>query len=156
VTSRSGEVLGELIFGHEKAGIFTESHERIVEGLAAQAAIAIDNARLYDDARKARIAAETANRLKDEFLATVSHELRTPLNAILGWTRLLRDGKLEEDKREQAIEIMERNALSQQQIIEDILDVSRIITGKLRLEVAPVELAAVIEAAIDSTRPSAA
>jgi signal transduction histidine kinase/CheY-like chemotaxis protein len=156
VTSRSGEVLGGLVFGHEEAGMFTESHERIVEGLAAQAAIAIDNARLYDDAKKARIAAETANRLKDEFLATISHELRTPLNAILGWARLLRGGKLEEEKREQAIEIVERNALSQQQIIEDILDVSRIITGKLRMEVAPVELAAVIEAAIDSIKPSAA
>jgi signal transduction histidine kinase/DNA-binding response OmpR family regulator len=155
VTSRSGEVLGGLFFGHEKAGMFTESHERIVEGLAAQAAIAIDNARLYDAARKARIAAETANRLKDEFLATVSHELRTPLNAILGWSRLLRGGKLEEEKKDQALEIVERNALSQQQIIEDILDVSRIITGKLRLEVAPVELAAIIEAAIDSIRPSA-
>jgi signal transduction histidine kinase len=108
-----------------------------------------------DSARKARVAAETANRLKDEFLATVSHELRTPLNAILGWTRLLRGGKLDEDKKDQALEIVERNAVSQQQIIEDILDVSRIITGKLRMEVAPVELAAVIEAAIDSIEPSA-
>src|SRR5688572_23116583 len=155
VVSRTGEGIGGLFFGHEKAGVFTESHERIVEGLAAQAAIAIDNARLYETARKARIAAETANRLKDEFLATVSHELRTPLNAILGWSRLLRGGKLEDEKKDQALEIVERNALAQQQIIEDILDVSRIITGKLRMEISPVEIAAVIEAALDSIRPSA-
>jgi signal transduction histidine kinase len=105
--------------------------------------------------RKAKSDAETANRLKDDFLATVSHELRTPLNAILGWARLLRSGRLDEKKTEQALEIVERNALSQQQIIEDILDVSRVITGKLRLEVAPIEIADVVAAAIDSVRPSA-
>jgi signal transduction histidine kinase/DNA-binding response OmpR family regulator len=155
VISRSGEVLGGLFFGHAAAGVFTERHERIVEGLAGQAAIAIDNARLYESAKKARKDAETANRLKDDFLATVSHELRTPLNAILGWARLLRSGRLDENKKEQAMEIVERNALAQQQIIEDILDVSRIITGKLRLEAGPVELSAVVEAAVDSIRPSA-
>ena len=116
---------------------------------------AIDNARLYEAAQKARSEAETANRLKDEFLATVSHELRTPLNAILGWTRLLRTGRLDDAKKEQAAEIVERNAVAQQQIVEDILDVSRIITGKLRLEVAPVELGPIVEAAVDSMRPSA-
>ncbi len=92
---------------------------------------------LYEAAQKARSDAEKANRLKDEFLATVSHELRTPLNAILGWARLLRTGRLDEQKKQQAVEIVERNAIAQQQIVEDILDVSRIITGKLRLEVAP-------------------
>ena len=155
VISRSGEVLGVLFFGHSEADVFTERHERIVEGLAGQAAISMDNARLYEEARKARSEAETANRLKDEFLATVSHELRTPLNAILGWARLMRGGRLDDEKREQAMEIVERNAVVQQQIIEDILDVSRIITGKLRLEVAPVELAVVVKAAIDAIRPSA-
>jgi signal transduction histidine kinase/DNA-binding response OmpR family regulator len=155
VISRSGEVLGGLFFGHAETGVFTERQERIVQGLAGQAAIAIDNARLYEAARNARKDAETANRLKDDFLATVSHELRTPLNAILGWARLLRSGRLDDSKKEQAVEIVERNALAQQQIIEDILDVSRIITGKLRLEVSPVELSAVVEAAIDSIRPSA-
>jgi signal transduction histidine kinase/CheY-like chemotaxis protein len=155
VTSRSGEVLGGLFFGHSKAGVFTERDERIVEGLAAQAATALDNARLFESAQKARSEAELANRLKDEFLATVSHELRTPLNAMLGWTRLLRAGKLDESRHLQALATVERNAVAQQQIIEDILDVSRIITGKLRLDVSPLELAAIVEAAIDSVRPTA-
>jgi signal transduction histidine kinase/ActR/RegA family two-component response regulator len=155
VLSRSGEVLGGLFFGHSKPSVFSERHELIVEGLAAQAAIAIDNARLYETAQKARREAEVANRLKDEFLATVSHELRTPLNAILGWARLLRGDKLDPVKQARALEVIERNALAQQQIIEDILDVSRIITGKVRLEIAPIELAAVVQAAIDSVKPAA-
>jgi signal transduction histidine kinase/CheY-like chemotaxis protein len=155
VVSRSGEVLGGLFFGHSKPGIFTERHERIVTGLAGQAAIAMDNARLYEAARKARQEAETANRLKDEFLATVSHELRTPLNAIFGWSRLLRTGRLDSASASHAVEIIVRNAKAQEQIIEDILDVSRIITGKIRLHVSPIEIAPAIEAAIDSLRPTA-
>jgi signal transduction histidine kinase/CheY-like chemotaxis protein len=155
VISRSGEVLGGLFFGHSRPAAFSERHERIVEGLAGQAAIAIDNARLFDAAQKAKLEAELANRLKDEFLATVSHELRTPLNAMLGWTRLLRTGKLDETKQRQALETVERNAVAQQQIIEDILDVSRIITGKLRLDLSPVDLAVVVAEAADSIRPSA-
>jgi signal transduction histidine kinase/DNA-binding response OmpR family regulator len=155
VMSRSGDVLGGLFFGHSRPAAFSARHERIVEGLAGQAAIAIDNARLFEAAHKAKIEAETANRLKDEFLATVSHELRTPLNAMLGWTRLLRAGKLDEAKQRQALETVERNAVAQQQIIEDILDVSRIITGKLRLEVSPVDLGAIVSEAADSIRPSA-
>ena len=103
----------------------------------------------------AQSAAETANRLKDEFLATVSHELRTPLNAILGWVQLLRKGNLDSAKTARALETIERNARSQNQLIEDILDVSRIITGKLRLNVRLVELVYVIEAALDSVRLAA-
>jgi len=155
VISRSGEVLGGLFFGHEKSGVFNERAEQIVVGLAGQAAIAIDNARLFESAERARHAAEKANRLKDEFLATVSHELRTPLNSILGWSNLIRNGSLTPEMQTRAFETIERNARSQQQIIEDILDVSRIITGKLRLEIAPLDLAEVIEAAIESVRPSA-
>jgi signal transduction histidine kinase len=155
VVSRSGEVIGGLFFAHSEPGIFTERHERIVTGLAGQAAIAMDNARLYEAARKARQEAETANRLKDEFLATVSHELRTPLNAIFGWSRLLRTGRLDSASASHAVEIIVRNAKAQEQIIEDILDVSRIITGKIRLHVSPIELAPAIEAAIDSLRPTA-
>ncbi|MBO0721679.1 MAG: response regulator [Blastocatellia bacterium] len=127
----------------------------MVTGLAGQAAIAMDNARLYEAARKARQEAETANRLKDEFLATVSHELRTPLNAIFGWSRLLRTGRLDKANASHAVEIIVRNAKAQEQIIEDILDVSRIITGKIRLHVSPIEIAPAIEAAIDSLRPTA-
>jgi PAS domain S-box-containing protein len=96
-----------------------------------------------------------ANRLKDEFLATVSHELRTPLNAMLGWTTMLRSKKLDEATRNRALETIERNARAQTQLIEDLLDVSRIITGKLRLDVCPVTLVSVINAAIDSIRPAA-
>ncbi len=103
----------------------------------------------------AREEAETANRSKDEFLATVSHELRTPLNAILGWAHMLRANKLDRTTETHALETIERNAKAQAQLIEDILDVSRIVTGKLRLDVRPVELASVIDSAIDAVRPAA-
>jgi signal transduction histidine kinase len=155
VTSRSGEVLGGLFFGHRERNVFTESAERIIVGLAAQAAIAIDNARLFDAVYKARETAEIANRLKDEFLATVSHELRTPLNAVLGWTSLLRGTQMDPARRAKALEIIERNARLQQKIVEDILDVSRIIAGQLRLEKQPMPFRPVVEAAIDSVRPMA-
>ncbi len=98
---------------------------------------------------------EAANRMKDEFLATVSHELRTPLTAILGWSRMLREARLPPDRRERAIETIERNAQAQAQIIEDILDVSRIISGKLRVEFRPVGLREVLLAAMDAVRPTA-
>jgi signal transduction histidine kinase/ActR/RegA family two-component response regulator len=100
-------------------------------------------------------AAEDANRLKDEFLATVSHELRTPLTAVLGWSHLLRSRQLDEQAATHALEIIERNARSQQQLIEDLLDVSRIITGKLRLDARPVDPSFFIEAAIEAVRPAA-
>ena len=98
---------------------------------------------------------ESANRAKDEFLATVSHELRTPLNAMLGWTGMLRSGKLDTSTSAHALEVFERNARSQAQLIDDLLDVSRIISGKLRLDVQPVDLAQVVEAAVDVVRPAA-
>jgi len=169
VVSRSGEVLGGLFFGHEKAGVFSERDERIVEGLAAQAAVAMDNAHLFESIKRERIKAEEAakenerlfneakeaNRLKDEFLATISHELRTPLNAISGWSSLLLSKSLDAAATQRAIETINRNAKSQAQIIEDILDVSRIITGKLRLDVRLVDPSKVISAAVESARPAA-
>ena len=103
----------------------------------------------------ARSAAEAANRAKDDFLATLSHELRTPLNAIVGWTRMLLDGVLDAPSTRRALQVIDRNAHHQVQLVSDILDVSRIITGGLKLEVRPVDLAAVIGAALDSIRPSA-
>ena len=114
-----------------------------------------ERARLLESEREARAQAEQASRLKDEFLATVSHELRTPLNAIVGWARLLRSGQLDANNLAHAFEVIERNAWSQKQIIEDMLDVSRIITGKLRIGLVPVELMSVIKAAIDVVRPAA-
>jgi signal transduction histidine kinase/ActR/RegA family two-component response regulator len=103
----------------------------------------------------ARAEAEDANRLKDEFLATVSHELRTPLNAILGWSHMIRSNMLDEAMLARAVETIERNAKSQAQLVEDILDVSRVITGKLRLNIEAVDMASVINAAIESVQLAA-
>src|SRR5262245_34832545 len=111
-------------------------------------------ARLLVDERVARAEAEKANRLKDEFLATLSHELRTPLNAVIGWSRILKAGRLDNESSLHAIEVIERNAWAQKQIIEDILDVSRVITGKLQLHLGPVDLIAVVKAALDAVRPA--
>ena len=113
------------------------------------------NASLLQSEKEARQSAEIANRAKDEFLATVSHELRTPLNAILGWTRMLRSGAVEEKAMSRALETIERNARSQTQLIEDILDVSRIIAGKLRVDIRRIDLHAVVRAAMDAVRPAA-
>lgn len=104
---------------------------------------------------QARREAEEASRLKEEFLATVSHELRTPLNAVVGWSRLVRNGHLDKEGTAHALEVIERNASAQRQIIEDLLDVSRIITGKLRITTQRVDLLLVIHAAIDAIRPAA-
>jgi signal transduction histidine kinase len=104
---------------------------------------------------RAKQQAEEANRMKDEFLATLSHELRTPLNAMLGWAQVLRLGKLDEAASARALETIERNARAQAQLIADLLDVSRIITGKLRLDFQPVELRRIVEAALESVRPAA-
>jgi PAS domain S-box-containing protein len=114
-----------------------------------------ERAQLLISERRARQEAETANRTKDEFLGTLSHELRTPLTAILGWARMLSAGQLDETNKQRALETIERNARTQSQLIEDILDVSRVISGKLRLEVRPLDLTAVIEAAVDTALPAA-
>jgi PAS domain S-box-containing protein len=110
---------------------------------------------LYARERAAREEAETANRAKDVFLATISHELRTPLSPILAWTRMLRQGVLDEAKTAKALATIERSARSQTQLIDDLLDVSRIISGKLRLEVRPADLGAIIQAALEVVRPAA-
>jgi signal transduction histidine kinase len=114
-----------------------------------------ERARLLVLEQAARKHAEEANRIKDEFLATLSHELRTPLNAILGWVQVLRTGKLDEAASARALETIERNSRAQAQLIADLLDVSRIITGKLRLDFRPVELPRIIDAVLESVRPAA-
>ena len=112
------------------------------------------NEQLLDSERAARAEAERASRMKDEFLATLSHELRTPLNAILGWSQILRDAANLKEVRE-GIEVIERNARAQTQIIEDLLDMSRIISGKVRIEVQRADLAPIVQAAVESVRPAA-
>jgi PAS domain S-box-containing protein len=107
------------------------------------------------DHMHALVKAEEANRLKDEFLAVLSHELRTPLNAIVGWSHLLQAGGLDDATARKALQTISRNANLQNQLISDILDVSRVIAGKLRLELVPIDLVAVVEAAVDTVRPTA-
>jgi CheY-like chemotaxis protein len=115
----------------------------------------VDNARLYAAAEHERARLEEANRAKDEFLATVSHELRTPLTIILGWAQILQRGNLDAIGQARALELLERSAQAQAQVIEDLLDVSRAITGNVRLAIRLLELSPVIESAMDAVRPAA-
>ncbi len=133
----------------------SEDDRAFMLALAQQCAQAIARARLYEAEQRARASAETANRIKDEFLAVLSHELRSPLNPILGWTKLLRTRKFDEQATNRALETIERNALLQTQLIEDLLDVSRILRGKMVLNVSPVNLATTIEAALETVRLAA-
>lgn len=126
-----------------------------VRNLTARAQAEKERELLLERESAARREAETANRAKDEFLATLSHELRTPLNAIVGWTRMLLDGTMDEHSTKRALTVIDRNAHLQVQLVADILDVSRIITGGLTLDVRPVDLGSVIGAALDSVRPAA-
>src|SRR5262245_42991852 len=127
----------------------------IVSDITERKRIEEERGSLLASERSARREAETANRAKDEFLAIVSHELRAPLNVMLGWSRMLRGGQLDEAAKTHALDTIERNVRLQVQLIDDLLDVSRIVTGNFRLEVRPTELAAVIEAATESVRSAA-
>ena len=147
--SARGRTLGVISFLTVRSGRrFERLDLGLVEELARRAALAMDNAVLYQRA-------EEASRAKDEFLATVSHELRTPLASILGWTRLLRRGGLAPEKQTRALETLERNARAQTRLVEDLLDVSRIVSGKTRLNVETADLARIVESAVDSIRPVA-
>jgi PAS domain S-box-containing protein len=150
-----GNIVGAMGLTFREIQEFNEEDRAFMLAIARQCAQAIRRARLYQAERRLRAEAEDANRTKDEFLATLSHELRTPLTAMLGWTRMLRMKELDEATSEHALETVERNAKMQAQLIEDLLDVSRIITGKLRLDVRPLDLLPVIEAAVDAVRPAA-
>ena len=143
VKGRDGTVIGGLFFGHSAVNRFSEHHERLAVGVASWAAVALENATLYTSVQE-------ANQLKDDFLASLSHELRTPLNAILGYARLLRSGMLPADKHPKALETIERNVTSLTQIVEDVLDISRIVSGKIRLNVQTVDFPEVVRGAIDS------
>jgi signal transduction histidine kinase len=146
LNGRDGANLGVIYLADRNDGDFTSDDEAIIVQLAQMASIAIENT-IYAQERE-------ANRIKDEFLATLSHELRTPLNAILGWTQLLRMEELPGDGRH-GLDVIERNARAQAKLIEDLLDVSRITTGKLRLTMRETTLAPIVEAAIDAVRPVA-
>lgn len=164
--SRRANVIGVLSVHFRQPHRPADRETRLLDLYARMAADVIENARLHQQveqklaereqllsrAEVARAEAETANRMKDEFLATVSHELRTPLNAIIGWSHLIKTGSLDKGTVARAVETIDRNAKSQAQLIEDILDVSRMITGKLRLNNSPVDITSVINAAIDSVQ----
>jgi PAS domain S-box-containing protein len=168
---RDGYWEGELLFRHQQTGeeipvlysVFPVRGEAgavtalatITRDLRAVKAAEAELARLHENERAARAQAEQANLLRDQFLATVSHELRTPLTAILGWMQMLRSGALAPEKRARALEVVERNARVQAQLIEDLLDVSRIISGKLPLDVVRLDVASVVGAAVETVRPMA-
>lgn len=161
VALRSGEVIGGLFFGHREPGVFTEREESLIVGMAAHAAIAIDNARLYADAKRsadteraARAEIERVSLMKDEFLATLSHELRTPLNAVLGWSEVLLARGASDPESKRGLDAIARNAHAQAQLIEDLLDMNRIVSGKIRLDVQRAELIPIVEAAVESVRPT--
>src|SRR5215470_9194684 len=150
------QVEGVIYFGRRTHSPFTDQDEVIGMRLADHAAVALQNAELYRREQRARAEAETANRSKDEFLALLSHELRTPLQSMVGWVRLLRRGALDRAATARALETIDRNAQAQPRIIGDLLDISRIVAGKLRIDLRPLNLVAVIGTAVESARPEAA
>jgi hypothetical protein len=134
---------------------FTQDDVTLLQLAADRVAPAIEHARLYEAEQRARMEAEAANRMKDEFLATISHELRSPLHSILGWVTLLRGGTLGEQATARALQTVERSARAQNRIISDLLDVSKIINGQLHLNVHTLEPAPIIEAGVEGVRPAA-
>jgi len=157
-----GRVFGTMTLGRADGSPYRPDEIRLIEAIAARAALLLDNARLLaaaqkeaEDAQCARASAEEAGRVKDEFLATLSHELRTPLNAILGWAHMLQDPRLSPERRQAAVDTIVRNAQSQEQLISDILDVQRIMAGKIRLSLRSVDLGDIVRAAAETVQPSA-
>jgi signal transduction histidine kinase len=147
VRSRTGKVHGGLFLGHKDVGVFTERHERLTVGLAAWAALALDNGALYAEAQR-------ANTAKDQFLATLSHELRTPLNAIVGWLSMLRrPDVVTSNATPKAWAAIDRNAEALTGLIEDLLDVSRIATGKLHLAENEVDISEIVRDSVRSIEP---
>ncbi len=148
LATREGAPLGSLLVAGRRGGDFGEDDTAILLQLAQMASIAVENT-LFTEERE-------ANRLKDEFLATVSHELRTPLTAMLSWVRLLQGGALDDGERTHALEVIDRNARAQSRLVDDLLDMSRIVTGKLQLAREHVDFAEIVTQTIDSIRPAAA
>ncbi len=150
-----GRAVGGMSLAFTETQEFSQHDRAFILSLAQQCAQALERARLYEAEQTAREAAETANRIKDEFLAVLSHEFRSPLNPILGWSKLLQTKKLDEKTIPIALKTIERNAKLQAQLIEDLLDISRILQGKLSLNICPVDLISVISEAMETVRLSA-
>ena len=150
-----GRVIGVISIGSKSRRVFATTEIELLELAAERIAVAIDGARAYEGEQRARAAAEAANRAKDEFFAMLSHELRTPLGAILSWAHLLRSGRLDAAGTARAVQTIDRNARLQAQLINDLLDVSRIAAGKLELDLGVVDPASVVEAALSAVRPEA-
>ncbi len=149
-------VLGVIEFASSESGRLFEPRDlAVAEEIGRRVGVVIDNARLFEMTQRERLRAEEASRAKDELLSMTSHELRTPLNAILGWSRLLRSGTLSDEKQARALDTIERNARVQVKLVDDLLDFSRVVTGRLRLSLAPLDPAQVVEAAVDVIRPAA-
>ena len=150
-----GRLLGTLAFGSFTRTEFMPEEAALLQAISDQVAVAIDRANLTDSLRQQTEQLSQANRIKDEFLAVLSHELRTPLNPILGWSKLLRTRKYDEATVNRALDTIQRNAQLQTQLIEDLLDVSRILQGKLSLKVSPVAWNFIIQAAMETVRLAA-
>ncbi|WP_051944826.1 PAS domain S-box protein, partial [Verrucomicrobium sp. BvORR106] len=176
VVSQDQSVIGGLFFGHPEPGVFTSEAETLVVAVAVHAAMALDNARLYANlqaeveqqraTQKTLLESEEAvrksaeeitrqSRLKDEFLATLSHELRTPLQSILGWTQILQMDDVTAEDLKQGVEVIHRSAHAQTRIIEDLLDMSRILSGKVRLDVQTMEIGPLIDNTLETLKPAA-
>jgi PAS domain S-box-containing protein len=148
-------VLGAITLAFGDSGrAYGPDDLRAAEELGRHVTMALEKARLYYAEQRARQSADSANRAKDEFLAAVSHELRTPLTAILGWSKMITGASLDELQRARAAETIERNAVAMTQLIEDLLDVSRIVSGRMRIDVKRVDLEETLDAALDSVRPA--
>ncbi len=150
-----GQSVGGMLLSFNELKQLTSDDREFMLALSRQCAQAIFRAKLYEAERLARAEAEQANRIKDEFLAVLSHELRSPLNPILGWSRLLQTRSFDQQGTQKALETIERNARLQTQLIDDLLDVSRILQGKMVLDVCAINLVPVIEAALETVRLSA-
>ena len=148
-------VVGTIEVQAHEAEAYKHEHTVALEMVANLAAVAIENVRLLKAEETARREAESANRAKDEFLSVLSHELRTPLNSMFGWVRMLKSGILDEAKTSQAVEVIERNVRLQNSLIEDLLDVSRIISGKMRIEKEETDFAAIVATMVEAARPLA-
>ncbi|HEX5705216.1 MAG TPA: PAS domain S-box protein [Pyrinomonadaceae bacterium] len=151
-----GRVLGVIHVGRFTQRPFSEDDTRLLQLVAFRVALAIDNARLFEEERAARREAEAANRAKDEFLTTLSHELRTPLTPVIGWIHMVRTGMLPTQQLDHGLSVIEKNAHALKRLINDLLDMTAILSGKMRMEELPVHLGQVVHEAIETVRPFAA